>query len=274
MRNGDILLLENVRFHRGEEANDTGFANALAALGDLYVNDAFSCAHRAHASTEALAKLLPAAAGRNMEAELGALDSALGTPERPLAAVIGGAKISSKLELLTSLVDKVDTLVIGGAMANTFLQARGFSVGTSLCEPDLVAIARTIDLRASATACDLVLPFEVVVAASLSEGVEVRTVSAGEVPEDMMILDVGSAAVSETVRRLTLCKTVVWNGRWAPLKYRRSIWAPTRLPKQLASCAARATCWRWRAAATRCRRCPTPEPRTNSRIYPRRAARF
>ncbi len=212
MRNGDILLLENVRFHRGEEANDTGFANALAALGDLYVNDAFSCAHRAHASTEALAKLLPAAAGRNMEAELGALDSALGTPERPLAAVIGGAKISSKLELLTSLVDKVDTLVIGGAMANTFLQARGFSVGTSLCEPDLVAIARTIDLRASATACDLVLPFEVVVAASLSEGVEVRTVSAGEVPEDMMILDVGSAAVSETVRRLTLCKTVVWNG--------------------------------------------------------------
>ncbi|MBT4710101.1 MAG: phosphoglycerate kinase [Alphaproteobacteria bacterium] len=212
MKNGDILLLENVRFHKGEEANDPEFAKSLAALGDLYVNDAFSCAHRAHASTEALAGLLPSAAGRNMEAELSALDSALGTPERPVAAVVGGAKISSKLELLTSLVDKVDTLVIGGAMANTFLQARGFSVGTSLCEPDLVAVARTIDLRASATACDLVLPFEVVIAESLTEGAPTRTISAGEVPEDMMILDVGPAAVSETVRRLTLCKTVVWNG--------------------------------------------------------------
>ena len=212
MKNGDILMLENVRFHKGEEANDPGFAKALATLGDLYVNDAFSCAHRAHASTETIAGLLPSAAGRNMEAELTALNSVLGKPQRPVAAVVGGAKISSKLKLLTSLVDKVDTLVIGGAMANTFLQARGFSVGTSLCEPDLVAMARTIDLRASATACDLVLPFEVVIAESLTEGVATRTISAGEVPEDMMILDVGPAAVSETVRRLTLCKTVVWNG--------------------------------------------------------------
>ena len=212
MKNGDILMLENVRFHKGEEANHPDFAKALAALGDLYVNDAFSCAHRAHASTEALAGLLPSAAGRNMEAELKALDSALSTPERPVAAVVGGAKISSKLELLTSLVDKVDTLVVGGAMANTFLQARGFSVGKSLCEPDLVTLARSIDLRASATACDLVLPFEVVIAESLSEGVATRTISAGEVPEDMMILDVGSAAVAETVRRLSLCRTLIWNG--------------------------------------------------------------
>jgi phosphoglycerate kinase len=212
MKDGEILMLENVRFHKGEEANDPEFAKSLAALGDMYVNDAFSCAHRAHASTEALANLLPSAAGRNMEAELSALDSALGNPERPVAAVVGGAKISSKLELLMSLVNKVDTLVIGGAMANTFLQARGFSVGTSLCEPDLVSMARTIDLRASATACDLVLPFEVVIAESLTEGVATRTISAGKVPEDMMILDVGPAAASEAVRRLTLCKTVVWNG--------------------------------------------------------------
>ena len=212
MNDGDVLLLENLRFHAGEETNDPEFARALAALGDVYLNDAFSAAHRAHASTEALASLLPAAAGRAMEAEVRALEKALTIPERPLAAVVGGAKISTKFELLTSLIAKVDTLVIGGAMANTFLYARGFSVGRSLCEPEMADIAREVDLYASTSRCDLVLPGDVVVAESLSKDADATTVKASKVPADSLILDVGPLAVTEIIRRLTMCKTVFWNG--------------------------------------------------------------
>ena len=212
MKNGDVVLLENLRYHNGEEANDTAFAKSLAALGDLYVNDAFSCAHRAHASTEALARLLPAAAGRAMEAELSALAKALATPARPVAAVVGGAKVSTKLDLLGNLIRRVDVLVIGGGMANTFLLARGVQVGKSLAEPGLVETARGIDKAAKERGCDILLPEEVVVAKEFKAGAASQTVPASKVPADGMILDLGPQAAKAIVARLGQCKTIVWNG--------------------------------------------------------------
>ena len=209
---GDVLLLENLRFHAGEEANDPAFAGALAALGDVYVNDAFSAAHRAHASTERLARLLPAAAGRSMEAELEALASALETPARPLAAVVGGAKVSTKLDLLGNLLHKVDMLAIGGAMANTFLHALGIDVGASLCEAGMADKARTILADADAAGCEIVLPSDVVVARELEAGAPAETVPIAAVPDDTMILDIGAGSANALSARLAGCRTLVWNG--------------------------------------------------------------
>ncbi|MGE0723561.1 MAG: phosphoglycerate kinase [Alphaproteobacteria bacterium] len=209
---GGIALLENLRFHSGEEKNDPTFAAALAALGDLYVNDAFSAAHRAHASTEALARLLPSAAGRLMQAECEALARALETPARPVLAIVGGAKVSTKLDLLKSLVGKVDRLAIGGAMANTLLFARGIAVGASLSERDMVETCRAIEAAAAAAGCTLVLPVDAVVAPRLAEGVATRTVAIDAVPGDQMILDVGPATVALIARHLAEAKTLVWNG--------------------------------------------------------------
>ncbi len=209
---GGVLLLENVRFHGGEEANDPAFAAALARLGDVYVGDAFSAAHRAHASVEALARLLPAAAGRLMQTELEHLAAALESPRHPVAAVIGGAKVSSKLDLLGNLVRKVDLLVIGGGMANTFLHAQGIEIGRSLCEHDLSATARAIFKAAAAADCEVLLPRDAAVAGSLQPGVATRTVAIDRVPADQMILDIGAATVEAVNGRLADCRTVVWNG--------------------------------------------------------------
>ena len=209
MEPGDVLVLENTRFHPGEEANDPGFARALAGLADLYVNDAFSTAHRAHASTEGVAHLLPAYAGRLMQAELEALHAALGNPTRPVAAVVGGAKVSTKLDLLGHLIGRVDALVIGGAMANTFLAAQGLPVGRSLQEPELHATARTILDRAGAA---LLLPTDVVVATALAPGVATRIVPVAAVGRDEMILDLGPASVAALAARLPGWRTLVWNG--------------------------------------------------------------
>ncbi len=212
LADGGVALLENLRFHPGEEANDSDFAAALAALGDLYVDDAFSCAHRAHASIDALARLLPAAAGRLMQAELEALDTVLGNPARPVAAIVGGAKISSKLGVLGNLVGRVDALIIGGAMANTFLRAKGVAVGRSLCEHDLAATAREIVERAGAAGCEIVLPVDAVVAAVCEPGVATEIVAIGAVPADGMILDIGPKSVAALKARLADCRTLVWNG--------------------------------------------------------------
>ncbi|CDL00744.1 phosphoglycerate kinase [Magnetospirillum gryphiswaldense MSR-1 v2] len=212
LNNGDIALLENVRFHPEEEKNDPAFAQALAKLGDLYVNDAFSTAHRAHASTEGLAHLLPAAAGRLMQVELEALAKALGTPEKPVAAVVGGAKVSTKLDLLGNLVSRVDYLIIGGGMANTFLFAQGKAVGKSLCEKDMADTAREILEKAKAAKCHIVLPVDAVVAAEFAENAANKVVSVDAVPDDMMILDAGPASIEAIIDRLGGCKTLVWNG--------------------------------------------------------------
>jgi phosphoglycerate kinase len=209
---GDVALLENLRFHAGEEKNDKAFAKQLAALGDLYVNDAFSCAHRAHASTEAIAHLLPAAAGRLMQAELEALAKALEQPQRPVAALVGGAKVSTKLELLGNLLGKVDVLVIGGGMANTFLYAKGVAIGRSLCERDMAETARRIMADAETAKKRIVLPIDAVVAPALTAGDAAATVPIGRVPEDQMILDVGHQSVADIVTALAGCRTLVWNG--------------------------------------------------------------
>jgi phosphoglycerate kinase len=209
---GGIALLENLRFHAEEEADDPGFAAALARLGDLYVNDAFSTAHRAHASTAALAGLLPAAAGRLMQAELDHLGKALESPQRPVAALVGGAKVSTKLELLANLIAKVDLLVVGGGMANTFLAARGVEIGRSLAEREMAGTARDIEARAKARGCSLVLPVDAVVAAKLEAGAATRTVAIDAVPADQMILDIGPRSVADIVGRLESCRTLVWNG--------------------------------------------------------------
>ena len=206
---GGVLVLENTRFHPEEEANDPGFAAALARLADLYVNDAFSAAHRAHASTEGVAHCLPAYAGRLMQAELQALDAALGNPARPVAAVVGGAKVSTKLDLLGNLIGRVDALVIGGAMANTFLAAQGLPVGRSLQEPHLHATARDILGRAGAA---LLLPSDVVVAPALAAGVATRVVPVAAVGADDLILDVGPASVAALRSRLAGWRTLIWNG--------------------------------------------------------------
>jgi phosphoglycerate kinase len=212
MARGDVLVLENTRFHAEEEKNDPAFAAELAKLADVYVNDAFSAAHRAHASTEGVAHLLPAYAGRLMQAELEALHTALGTPMRPVAAIIGGAKVSTKLELLGNLVAKVNVLVIGGAMANTFLAAQGHAVGRSLQEAEMHDMATDILSRAEAAGCDVVLPTDAVVANELKPGVATRTVAVNAVPDDAMILDVGPVTVAALLQRLASLKTLVWNG--------------------------------------------------------------
>ena len=212
LASGDIAVLENLRFHADEEANAPDFARALADLGDLYVNDAFSAAHRAHASTEQLAHLLPNAAGRQMQAELDALAAALDNPTHPVAAVVGGAKVSSKLEVLGHLVDKVDIIVIGGGMANTFLHAQGIEVGASLHEPDLVDTARAILAKAKSAGCEIVLPVDAVVASELSDDAESEVCAIDAVPHKKMILDIGPASIAVLETRLKTCKTVVWNG--------------------------------------------------------------
>jgi phosphoglycerate kinase len=209
---GGVLLLENTRFHKGEEANDPAFAAALGELGDVYCNDAFSAAHRAHASTEALARLLPACAGRLMQAELEALEKALNDPEHPVVAVVGGAKISTKLELLGNLIEKVDTLVIGGGMANTFLAAQGIGVGKSLAEQDLADTARDIMAKASAGGCEILLPLDVVVAREFKAGAANEIVAANACPEDAMILDAGPASIARIAAAFAGAKTLVWNG--------------------------------------------------------------
>ncbi len=210
--NGDIAVLENSRFFPGEETNDIVLAKAIAANGDFYVNDAFSAVHRAHVTTEALAHLLPAYAGRSMEAELKALEAALGNPQHPVAAVVGGAKVSSKLDVLHHLVTKVDHLIIGGGMANTFLAARGVDVGKSLCEHDLTDTANAILQEADAANCTVHLPYDVVVAKEFRTNPPVRTVNVHEVAADEMILDVGPAAVEALGDVLKNCRTLVWNG--------------------------------------------------------------
>ncbi|CAA7620086.1 phosphoglycerate kinase [Magnetospirillum sp. UT-4] len=212
MKDGDVALLENVRFHPEEEKNDAAFAKSLAALGDVYVNDAFSTAHRAHASTEGLAHLLPAAAGRLMQAELEALAKALATPEKPVAAVVGGAKVSTKLDLLGNLVARVDYLIIGGGMANTFLFAQGKQVGKSLCEKDMADTARAIMEKAKAANCHIVLPVDAVVAGEFAANAPSKVVPVDAIPEDMMVLDAGPASVEAIIDRLGGCKTLVWNG--------------------------------------------------------------
>ncbi|MFN3458774.1 MAG: phosphoglycerate kinase [Novosphingobium sp.] len=210
---GSIAVLENTRFHAGEEKNDPALVAAMARLGSAYVNDAFSAAHRAHASTEGLAKVLPAYAGRAMEAELKALQKALGEPERPVAAVVGGAKVSTKLDVLKHLVSKVDHLIIGGGMANTFLAARGVNVGKSLCEHDLTGTAEEILDNADKAGCTVHLPYDVVVSKEFAANPpSLRTCNVHEVAEDEMILDVGPAAVEALADALKTCRTLVWNG--------------------------------------------------------------
>ncbi len=212
MKDGDVLLLENTRFHKGEEKNDTAFVDELAENGDIFVNDAFSAAHRAHASTEGLAHKLPAFAGRAMQAELEALEKALGSPERPVLAVVGGAKISTKLDLLGNLVAKVDYLVIGGGMANTFLAAQGKPVGKSLCEHDLLGTARTIIAKAETLGCRIVLPEDVTVAKKFEAHAPAIFVTVDHVAADDIILDVGPKAVAHVESLLAKTKTLVWNG--------------------------------------------------------------
>lgn len=209
---GGIVVLENTRFHAGEEKNDPAFAAELARLADIFVNDAFSAAHRAHASTEGVAHLLPSYAGRLMQAELEALDAALGNPVRPVAAIVGGSKVSTKLELLGNLVGKVDVLVIGGAMANTFLAAQGVSVGKSLQEAEMHGTANDILAKAKAAGCAIVLPTDAVVAREFKANPPTQTVAVNAVPPDTMILDVGPASVAELIARLPQLKTLVWNG--------------------------------------------------------------
>jgi phosphoglycerate kinase len=209
---GEVVLLENTRFHPGEEKNDPLLAAQMAALGDVFVNDAFSAAHRAHASTEGVARRLPACAGRLMAAELAALDAALGSPVRPVVAVVGGAKVSTKLDLLGNLVGRVDHLVIGGGMANTFLVARGLEVGTSLAERDMADTARAIMAKAAAAGCAIHLPVDVVVARAFKAGAPSETVAVDACPADAMILDAGPATVAALAAVFGAAKTLIWNG--------------------------------------------------------------
>ncbi|WP_431320353.1 phosphoglycerate kinase [Rhizobium sp. YTU87027] len=212
MKNGDILLLENTRFHKGEEKNDPDFVTALAANGDIYVNDAFSAAHRAHASTEGLAHHLPAHAGRTMQAELEALESGLGNPARPVVAIVGGAKVSTKIDLLMNLVKKVDALVIGGGMANTFIAARGTNVGKSLCEHDLADTAKQIMIEAATAGCAIILPEDGVVAREFKANAANETVAIDAIPSDAMVLDVGPKSVEAIKAWIERANTLVWNG--------------------------------------------------------------
>jgi phosphoglycerate kinase len=212
MLDGDVIVLENTRFHAGEEANEAAFTKALAALGDLYVNDAFSCAHRAHASSEGLAHLLPAYAGAQMMAEIRALRTALEKPERPVMAIVGGSKVSTKIPVLTNLVKRVQHLVIGGGMANTFLLADGVKIGKSLAEPDLVSMVAEIKTAARAASCAIHLPVDAVVATRLEAGQATRTVPLDGVGMDEMILDIGPKSVAAVTVVLGTCRTLLWNG--------------------------------------------------------------
>lgn len=209
---GDVALLENLRFHPGEEKNDPAFAEALAELGDLYVNDAFSASHRAHASIVGLPERLPAYAGRLLEAEVGALEKALGGAQRPSAALVGGAKVSTKLAVLENLLDRVDVLIVGGGMANTFLAAQGVDVGRSLCERDMLATARAIFDKAASAGREVILPVDAVVATELRPNVGTRVVPVDGVGREEMILDIGPATVERIVDRLSSCRTLLWNG--------------------------------------------------------------
>jgi phosphoglycerate kinase len=212
MREGDVILLENLRFHPGEEKNDPAFAAALAANGDLYVNDAFSAAHRAHASTEAIAHILPAYAGEAMRRELDALEAALGHPRRPVMGIVGGSKVSTKLELLNNLVIKLDRLAIGGGMANTFLHAQGHEVGASYCEKDLAVTARKIMARAEAQGCELLLPIDIVVAERAAPGEAARVRELDEIDEDERILDAGPKTIARLNGAMDASRTLIWNG--------------------------------------------------------------
>ncbi len=212
LKPGEVVVLENVRYHKGEEKNDPGFASDLAALGDLYVDDAFSAAHRAHASIEAVARLLPAYAGLSLMAEISALRRVLENPARPVMAIVGGAKVSTKIEVLTHLVARMDQLAVGGGMASTFLAAKGIDTGASLVEPEFVATAKDIMARAERAGCEIVLPSDVVVAKEFKPGVDWRVCPVGAVPADAMILDFGPASVADLKRRLGAVKTVLWNG--------------------------------------------------------------
>jgi len=212
MKAGDVLLLENLRYHSGEEANDPAFAKAMARLGDLYVNDAFSAAHRAHASTEGLARLIPAYAGEAMRRELEALDKALGKPERPVLGIVGGSKVSTKLDLLKNLVTRLDRLAIGGGMANTFLFAQGWDVGASYCEKDLADTAREIMRLAAASGCELLLPIDIVVAEKMEPGAPARTRALGAIEHDERILDAGPQSVARLIAAMETSKTLIWNG--------------------------------------------------------------
>jgi len=212
LASGDVAVLENLRFHREEEANAPFFARQLAELGDIYVNDAFSVCHRAHASVDHLAQLLPNAAGRQLEEELSALSQVLGNPSRPVAAVVGGAKISTKLNVIGHLLDRVDTLIIGGAMANTFLSAKDIEVGHSLVEQGLIDAASEILIQGQASKCDIVLPLDAVVAESLSPDVDTAMCDITAVPFNKMILDIGDKSSADLSYRLKTCKTLVWNG--------------------------------------------------------------
>ncbi|MGC4026123.1 MAG: phosphoglycerate kinase [Mesorhizobium sp.] len=212
LNSGDILLLENTRFYKAEEKNDPEFTKKLAADGDIFVNDAFSAAHRAHSSTEGLAHLLPAYAGRTMQAELEALEKGLGNPVKPVVAIVGGAKVSTKIDLLMNLVKKVDALVIGGGMANTFLAARGVNVGKSLCEHDLAATAKQIMIEAASAGCAIILPSDAVVAREFKAGAPSEVVGVDAVPADAMILDVGPKTVAAISDWIDRAATLVWNG--------------------------------------------------------------
>jgi phosphoglycerate kinase len=209
---GQVLLLENLRFHPGEEANDPAFADELACLGELYVGDAFSAAHRAHASVVGLAERLPSAAGRLMQAEIEALTRVLEDPERPVVAIVGGAKISTKLDLLGNLTRKVDALILGGGMANTFLLAGGTSIGKSLCERDMADTAREIMARAKEKGCAILLPVDARIAKEFKQGAESSVVPVDQVPDDAMILDIGPASEKLFNERIALCRTALWNG--------------------------------------------------------------
>lgn len=212
LANGEVLMLENVRFHAGEEKNDADFARALAANGDLFVNDAFSAAHRAHASTEGLAHLLPAYAGESMRRELDALEAALGTPQRPVLGIVGGAKVSTKLDLLRNLVTKLDMLAIGGGMANTFLFAQGREIGASLCEKDMADTAREVIALAQSSGCRLLLPVDVVVAPAIDQGAASRAVGLDAVGPEDRIFDAGPQSVAALLAAMATARTLIWNG--------------------------------------------------------------
>ncbi len=212
MKDGDVAVVENVRFYPEEERNDAAFAQKIASLGDLYVNDAFSCAHRAHATTEGLARILPSYAGRLMEAEIDALSKVLEAPERPVVAIVGGAKISTKLDLLNNLVKKIDVLVLGGGMANTFLAAQGHPVGKSLCEREMKDQSLAIMDNARKHNCKIMLPIDGVVAREFRAGAEHETVSVGDIPSDGMLLDIGQKSIAAVSAELQKAKTVLWNG--------------------------------------------------------------
>jgi phosphoglycerate kinase len=220
LKDGEVLLLENTRFHAGEEKNDPDFTKEVAALGDIFVNDAFSAAHRAHATTTGLATLLPSAAGRSMEQELSHLQKALGDPERPLLAVVGGAKVSTKIELLQNLVAKVEVLVIGGAMANTFLAAEGIAIGKSLYEADHLETARKVMHMATESGAAILLPTDVVVAKEFKADAAHRTAPVGDIAADEMVLDVGPASIQAFKNRLVATKTLVWNGPFGAFETR------------------------------------------------------